>query len=85
MSEQEHFEPPPQWSAERLREALSGFTSDDPAERLRSLTTVRGYLAGFEYEAVHLAREAGLGWRMIAAHLGVREQDVFRKYAPRMD
>jgi DNA-directed RNA polymerase specialized sigma24 family protein len=64
-------------------ELVARAASEDPAEGLRAVASLRALLEAVEELQVAAAREHGWTWQEIASVLGVSKQAVHQKYARR--
>lgn len=62
---------------------VAGTASDDPAEGLRAVASLRQLVEELEAQQVARARELGWSWRDVGAALGVSGQAAHKKHRRR--
>jgi hypothetical protein len=63
-----------------LRTLTSDAGDDNPLKALHAVSEMRTELDRLEATLVRKARNAGMGWQMIATALGVSKQAVHKRY-----
>jgi DNA invertase Pin-like site-specific DNA recombinase len=66
--------------SDQLRTLSAEAGDEDPLAALRAVRGIRVELDRHEAALVRRARNAGMGWQMIASALGVSRQAVHKKY-----